>query len=124
MKKMPKISESELEVMKIIWELKQASSSEIVERLVKTTCWKPKTIHTLINRLVEKGALKAEKSKGKAYIYFPVISEEEYRSHASKTFLEKVFNGSLSLMLASFIKEQKVSKEEIEKLKKLLDEEV
>ncbi len=124
MKKIPQISESELEVMKILWELGQATSSQIVERLTQTTDWKPKTIQTLITRLVAKEAVRVEDIKAKAFIYFPNVDEEEYRSYANKSFLQKIYNGSLNLMLASFIKEQMLTKNEIEELKKLLDREV
>ncbi|MDS1030038.1 BlaI/MecI/CopY family transcriptional regulator [Bacillota bacterium LX-D] len=124
MKTIPQISEAELEVMKILWEIGHATSSQIIDRLTKMTEWKPKTIQTLITRLVVKGAVKAEKTGSKAFMYFPLISEDEFKAYASKSFLQKLFNGSLNLMIASFIKEQKMSREEIESLKKLLDEEV
>jgi BlaI family transcriptional regulator, penicillinase repressor len=118
----PQISEAELEVMKILWELERATSPQIVERLTVCTDWKPKTIHTLITRLVTKEAIKARKIDGKSYMYTPNISEEEYKDHASNSFLKKLYKGSINLMLASFIKEQKLSKAELEDLKKLLEE--
>ncbi len=124
MKVLPQISESELEVMKILWELGHATSSQIVDRLIKTTAWKPKTIQTLITRLVSKGAIKAEKTETKAFLYAPLVGQDEYRAYASKSFLQKVYNGSLNLMVASFIKDQKITPAEIDSLKKLLDEEV
>lgn len=124
MKALPQISESELEVMKILWELGHATSSQIVDRLTKTTEWKPKTVQTLITRLAAKGAIKAKKTGTKAFLYSPLVSQSEYRAHASKSFLQKVYNGSLNLMVASFIKDRKISPAEIDSLKKLLDEEV
>lgn len=124
MKNIPQISEAELEVMKILWELKKATSSEIVEKLLKTSEWKPKTIHTLITRLVSKEAIIAEKLDGKSYIYLPKVSDEEYKSYANKSFLQRVYNGSLNLMISSFIKQQKLSKEDIEELKNILDKEI
>ncbi|KOA18695.1 penicillinase repressor [Clostridium homopropionicum DSM 5847] len=124
MKNIPQISEAELEVMKILWELKKATSSEIVEKLLKTSEWKPKTIHTLITRLVSKEAIIAEKLDGKSYIYIPKVSDEEYKNYANKSFLQRVYNGSLNLMLSSFIKQQKLSKEDIEELKNILDKEI
>jgi len=121
--KIPQISEAELEVMKILWEVGQATSSQIIDRLSETTEWKPKTIQTLISRLVAKGAIKPESTGSKAFLYLPLVGEEEFKALASKSFLQKVFDGSLNLMVASFIKEEKISKEEIQSLKKLLDEE-
>ena len=124
MKEFPQISEAELEVMKVLWELKKATSSQIIEKLTKVKVWKPKTIQTLLNRLVAKGAVKAEKLSSKAFVYSPIIDETEYKSFASRSFLDKVFNGSLSLMVTSFVRGQKLSVEEIERLKKLLEDEV
>ncbi|WP_422446200.1 BlaI/MecI/CopY family transcriptional regulator [Thermoanaerobacterium sp. DL9XJH110] len=124
MKTFPQISEAELEVMKVLWDLNCATSSQIADRLIKVKKWKPKTVQTLINRLVAKGAVKAEKKSGKAFLYSPLIGESEFKAHASSSFLQKVFDGSLSLMIASFIKEKKLSKREIEDLKKILEEDV
>ena len=124
MKVIPQISDAELEVMKILWELQDATSTQIVERLLVTSEWKPKTIHTLISRLVAKDALIAIKIDGKSYLYSVNVNERDYKSYASKSFLQRLYNGSLNLMLASFVKEQKLSREEIDELKKLLVEEV
>ncbi|MGE5328673.1 MAG: BlaI/MecI/CopY family transcriptional regulator [Deltaproteobacteria bacterium] len=121
MKTMSQISEAELEVIKILWELNEATSSQIVDRLTQTTDWKPKTVQTLITRLVAKKAIKAEKINNKAFIYSPNVSEEEYKAYANSSFLKRVYNGSVNLMLTSFIKERKLSSNEIEELKKLLD---
>ncbi len=124
MKALPQISESELEVMKILWEFGKATSSQIVDRLTNTTEWKPKTIQTLITRLAAKGAIKAEKTGTKAFLYSPLVGQSEYRAYASKSFLQKVYNGSLNLMIATFIKDHNISPAEIDSLKKLLDEEM
>ncbi|ABN53032.1 MAG TPA: BlaI/MecI/CopY family transcriptional regulator [Hungateiclostridium thermocellum] len=123
MKAESQITEAELEVMKILWEYGKATSSQIVERLTETTEWKPKTIQTLITRLVNKGAVGAEKINNKSFVYYPIVSEEQYKSYANKSFLQKLYNGSVSLMLASFVKEQKLSRKDLEFLKQLLDEE-
>ncbi|TYQ12670.1 UNVERIFIED_CONTAM: BlaI family penicillinase repressor [Acetivibrio alkalicellulosi] len=124
MKNMPQISEAELEVMKILWELEKATSSQIIERLTQTTDWKPKTIQTLITRLASKNAINTEKINSKAFIYSPIVNEDEYKRFANKSFLQKVYNGSLNLMIASFLKEKKLTKKEIDDLKRLLEEEV
>jgi BlaI family transcriptional regulator, penicillinase repressor len=130
LKQIPQISESELEVMKVLWVLGQAGSSQIIEHLSKTSEWKPKTIQTLITRLVSKGAVEAKKttaetSKGtKAYVYSPLVSENDYKASANDSFLKRLYNGSVNVMITSFVKQQKMSKEEIETLKKMLDEDI
>jgi BlaI family penicillinase repressor len=122
MKTIPQISEAELEVIKILWEFKKATSAQIIDRLSKSTEWKPKTIQTLITRLSAKGAIKAENTGNKAFLYTPIVSEVDYKNYANNTFLQKIYNGSVNLMLTSFIKERKLSSDEIESLKKLLEE--
>lgn len=123
MKEMRQISEAELEVMKVLWEVGQATSSQIIESLVQNTHWKPKTIQTLITRLVSKGAVMPKDTGNKAFLYIPLVKEEEYRAYANESFLKKIYDGSINLMLASFVKEKKLSKDDIESLKKLLEEE-
>ena len=62
------------------------------------------------------------KTNKKLYIYYPRISEEQYKSYANDSFLKKIYNGSINMMLSSFIKDKKLSKEDINDLKKLLEE--
>ncbi|MGL6104953.1 BlaI/MecI/CopY family transcriptional regulator [Romboutsia sp.] len=120
---MIQVSEAELEVMKVVWEFKSATSAQIIQKLEESTEWKPKTIQTLITRLVGKEALNVDKTNKKMYIYTPNIGEHEYKNYANESFLQKLYNGSVNLMLSSFIKDKKLSKEEINELKKMLDEE-
>lgn len=109
--------------MKVLWKIESATSSQIIENLEASSDWKPKTIQTLINRLVVKGAILVDKNNRKAFLYSAKISEEEYKTYANESFLKKLYNGSVNMMLSSFIKEKKLSKEDIDDLKKLLDEE-
>ena len=117
------ISESELEVMKVLWKVNQATSSEIIENLKDKSEWKPKTIQTLITRLVSKEFINVDKSNKKSYIYSANINEHDYNNYASKSFLEKLYNGSINKMVLSFVKDNKLSKEEIEELKDILRDE-
>ncbi|MHC1682255.1 MAG: BlaI/MecI/CopY family transcriptional regulator [Clostridiaceae bacterium] len=121
MKEIPKISESEWEVMKIIWTNSPCTSNEIIKALEDNTDWKPKTIKTLISRLVIKNALDF-KEDGRKYLYFPLVSEEECVKAENQTFLSKVYNGALKTMLVNFIKESDLTKDDIEDLKRILDE--
>ena len=85
-KTLPQISEAEFEVMKIIWKYAPISTNEITDRLVKTTTWSPKTIQTLIKRLVTKGVLSYEK-QSRVFVYTPLVDEAEYIGQESNTFL-------------------------------------
>ncbi len=120
-KNMPQISEAEIEVMKVLWEKGTMSAKEIIGEIENTNDWKPKTIQTLITRLVAKGAVRTEKKDAKSYIYSATIKREDYQSYANKSFIKKLYNGSLNLMLASFVKDEKLSKEDIEELKSILE---
>lgn len=117
------VTESELEILKVIWKNKQTTSKEIVSELLTTTDWKSKTIHTLISRLVEKDIINVDKSNKKVYIYSPNVSEKEYKKVANESFLNKFYNGSVNLMLSTFIKENNLSKQDIQDLKDLLNDE-
>jgi Predicted transcriptional regulator len=117
---MKNISDSEWKVMKVIWKKSPISGGEIVEELEADNDWSPKTIHTLIRRLVVKGAITANREKT-YYSYYAAVSEDECVMEETKTFLEKCFNGSLNLMISNFIKDEKFSEEDIEELQELLN---
>lgn len=120
MKPLPQISEAEYEVMRIVWQNVPVSTNEIVERLEKTTSWNPKTIQTLIKRLVTKRALTYEK-EGRMFVYTPLVAENEYVSQESSSFLKKYYNGNISAMLSAFLDNDKLSASDIDDLRSLLD---
>jgi BlaI family penicillinase repressor len=121
MKELPKISEAEWEVMKTIWEHSPCTSNQIIERLEDTSKWMPKTIKTLINRLVKKDVL-AFNVEGRVYYYYPLLTKQECVKAESKSFLKRIYNGTLKSMLINFIEENELTKEEICELKEMLDE--
>ncbi|MEW9094052.1 MAG: BlaI/MecI/CopY family transcriptional regulator [Clostridiaceae bacterium] len=121
MSNLPKISDAEWEVMKLLWDKGNITSKEIVEALKSTTNWSSTTIYTLINRLVKKNAVGIKEGTS-PYICYPLVSQEELRTEESKSFLKKVFDGSLNLMLVNFVKNEKLSNEEIEELKNILED--
>lgn len=120
MDKTLKISDSEWQVMKIVWGKSPVTSTEIVEILKGRTEWSATTIYTLINRLVKKGAIGIEEGSS-PNICYPLIEENDFKREESKSFLKKVFDGSLNLMLVNFLKDEKLTDEEIEELKRILD---
>ena len=120
MKTVPKISETEWEVMKVLWANSPLSADEIIAQLATQDAWHPKTAKTLLNRLVKKKALGFEK-EGRAYLYHPLVKEVECVKAASDSFLARVFGGSLTPMLAHFVEQKKMSPGEIRALKRLLD---
>jgi len=121
MKKTPRISEAEREVMKVLWSKSPKTANEIVRVLSKKTSWKRETIRTLINRLVQKKAVGFEK-KGRQYHYFPLVTEAECIREETKSFLKRVHGGSIEPMLTSFVEEEQLSPEKIKRLRRILDE--
>ena len=121
MKDLPKISESEWEVMKIIWEHNPCTSNQVIESLESTTEWMPKTIKTLINRLVKKHVLDFT-VEGRVYYYYPLLTKQECVRAENQSFLKRIYNGTLKSMLVNFLEENELTKEEILELKEILDE--
>jgi BlaI family penicillinase repressor len=116
-----RISDAEWTVMKAIWSLKTATARQVVEALSGDTAWKPKTIHTLLSRLVHKGILASEKP-AREYVFTPRATEQECRLAASRSFLTRVFDGEIAPFVACFLEHKKLSRKEIDELKKLLEE--
>ena len=114
------ISESEWAVMKIIWNESPRTLQDVLSGL-KHTDWSTTTIQTYLARLVKKGALTTLR-QGKGYLYYPAVSEDDCQLAESKTFLNRVYNGSLSQMVKGFVKSGSLSADELSELKKLIDE--
>lgn len=119
MANLPPISEAEFEVMKIVWSHAPISTNEITDHLIKTTTWSPKTIQTLIKRLVTKGALTYEK-QSRVFVYTPLVGEEEYIGQESSSFLNRYYHGDITAMLSTYIKNDRLTESEIEALRSLL----
>lgn len=121
MKTLPQISEAEYEVMRIVWKYTPINTNEVTDKLTKTTEWSPKTIHTLLKRLVNKGALTYEK-EGRIFVYTPLVQEEEYINEQSTSFLNRFFSGNVTSMFSSFLDHDQLSPSEINELRSLLSE--
>lgn len=119
MSALPQISEAEFEVMKIIWKHAPISTNDITDKLLETTNWSPKTIQTLIKRLVTKGALAYEK-QSRMFVYTPIVKESEYLNQENASFLKRYYNGDITAMLSAYIENEKLSKTEIDSLRTLL----
>ncbi len=120
MTKSVKISESEWRVCKVLWRKSPLTANEIVAQLEDSSAWSPRTIKTMLNRLIKKEAL-GYKSIGREYHYFPRISEEECVASHTQSFVDRVFGGEAGAMVAAFIKQQRLSKREIAELKAILE---
>ena len=116
MNTLPQISEAEFEVMKIVWKYAPISTNEITEKLLQTTSWSPKTIQTLIKRLVTKGALTYEK-QSRMFVYTPEVKESEYIRQESSSFLNRYYDGDITAMVSAYIENEKLSESELDPLR-------
>lgn len=121
MKEIPKITDAEWKVMNIVWEKAPITSGEITECLKPVTGWSTTTIYTLISRLVNKKALAIDDGTSPFKCY-PLISQNDCRKKESNSFLARVYDGSLNLMLANMVKDIRLTDKDIEELKQILDE--
>ncbi|MEC2078063.1 BlaI/MecI/CopY family transcriptional regulator [Metabacillus fastidiosus] len=121
MKKLPQISEAELEVMKIVWKHPSINTNEVIEKLSKTSEWSPKTIQTMLLRLIKKGALNNHK-EGRIFVYTPNVAESDYVETESHSFLNRFYNGTLNSMVLNFLEKDKLSDNEINELYQILEE--
>lgn len=119
MNQLPQISEAEYEVMKVLWNDAPISTNEVTDKLVKTTNWNPKTIHTLLKRLVQKGAATYRK-EGRVFVYTPLVEKKEYLTKENDHFLNRFYNGKISSMVTNYINSDYVSNEDLAELRKLL----
>jgi BlaI family penicillinase repressor len=121
MKNIPKISESEFEIMKLLWKNSPLSSNEIIHSLSDKMNWSRQTIKTFINRLLNKNVIGFEKS-GRNYLYYPLFSYDDYVKVENKSFLQRIYDGALGTLFSKFLEEENLSQKEIEKLQKILED--
>lgn len=116
-----RLPDSELELMQIIWDLEPPlSRQDIEERLPPDRPLAPTTVLTFLDRLREKGFLRAEK-RGKTNYYTPLVSRREYLARESRGVLDRLFGGSVSAFATALV-DGGVSREEIQRLRELLEE--
>ena len=115
------LPDSELKVMKIIWESgKTISTGEILNLLDDETNWKLSTLQIILSRLTEKGFLKNEKI-GRFNYYTALVDYAEYSKLETRTFIKKLYNNSSKNLIAALIESDELTKEDIEEIRKLLN---
>ena len=114
------IGEAELEIMKVVWKADEPIGSAAIGKAVKDKGWKRTTIATFLARLVEKGALSAER-RGKAWYYTPLITAGEYKRLQLKHLIKNLFDGSARNLVTSLFEEENFSDREIKELKAIFE---
>jgi BlaI family penicillinase repressor len=120
---LPRISETEWEIMRIVWKRQPVTSADVIAELQKgDPSWRAVTATTLLNRLVRKGALCFE-AIGRIYHYSANVSESECVAAATRSFLDRVFGGSLTGMMAHYVESRRLTKAQMAELRRILESE-
>lgn len=115
------LSENEWYIMQVLWEKSSASLREICDALQDTKGWTKHAVSSFLKRMLEKGAISVDES-GKVRMYAPVWSRDDTILEETHSILERVYQGDLLLMVSNAVKEQKLTGQEIEELKNMLDQ--
>ena len=118
----PAISDAEWDVMKVVWDHGPLTSGDVVKRLADEKHWKPRTVKTLLSRLVQKGAVAVAEDEGR-FTYTARVARELLARREAKSFLSRVFDGAVAPALVHLIQESELSQEQIRELKKVLERE-
>ena len=118
------ISESEWLVMEVLWDSAPQTSQEVTQALRSEKNWADNTVRTLLTRLVKKGALTAEANPSGVRIFLPKVSREACIQAEGESFMERLFGGAAKPLLVHFAKHSNLSAQDVEELKRLLDESV
>lgn len=115
------ISDAEAVVMEVLWQRHPQGADDVVAALSARSDWAEPTIKTLLNRLLNKGAIRAERD-GRRYLYSPVLSREAWVAQQSEGLLERLFGGRVAPLVAHFSERGKLSEADIAELKRLIGE--
>lgn len=116
----PPISEAESRLMDLLWQRAPQASEELVEALQPETAWHENTVRTLLRRLVDKGAVAAERD-GRRFLYAPILTREQWQAQESHSLLERVFGGRLTPLLVHFSRSEKLTAEDLAELRRLVE---
>jgi BlaI family penicillinase repressor len=119
MRKAPRISEAEWEVMEVLWRESPLTALEVVQRLAPHKEWKDLTIRSMLGRLVRKKAVGFQ-AEGKTYHYSPLVTREHCVQDVSQSFLERVFAGATGSLLIHFVEKKSLTKKELAELEAIL----
>lgn len=117
---MIQISEAEAVVMQVLWGQHPLSADEVMARLPRSNDWAEATVKTLLNRLLNKGAIAAEK-EGRRYRYSPLVERDAWVLEESSSLIDRLFDGRVAPLVAHFSQHQKLTHDDVAELRKLLE---
>ncbi|MEM7308264.1 MAG: BlaI/MecI/CopY family transcriptional regulator [Planctomycetota bacterium] len=116
-----KLSDAEWTLMHVLWERSPASARDVLEATEAETGWAYSTVKTMLDRLVDKSALRARK-RANTLLYEPAVTRDAARGTAVRALLEKAFDGTLGSLVHHMLSEERLSRRERARLRELLDE--
>ena len=114
------ISEAESVVMDVLWQRSPLAAEEVVAALASRQDWQEATVKTLLNRLLNKGAIEADKD-GRRYLYRPLLRREDWVLDESESLLARLFDGRVAPLVAHFSRHRKLSADDVAELRRLVD---
>lgn len=115
------LSDGEWKIMNKLWEKETATITELTAELQETTGWDKHIIITMLNRMEKKGAV-SYKISGRAKQFYPIVSQSEVSIQETKGFLDKVYRGSIGMMVNAMVEDKALSRQDIEELYKILEQ--
>ena len=115
------VSEAESVVMQALWRESPLAAEDVVAAVAAGQGWQEATVKTLLNRLLKKGAIRAER-EGRRYLYAPVLRREDWLRQESQGLLDRLFGGRVAPLVAHFSAQRKLSKKDVAELRRLLEE--
>ncbi|MGN0979614.1 MAG: BlaI/MecI/CopY family transcriptional regulator [Candidatus Avoscillospira sp.] len=115
------LTQTEWAVLDCLWENAPQTLMQLVARLKETTGWAKSTTTTMVHRMEEKGLIVSEQS-GKAKEFYPNVDQKEATARETRSFLDRVYKGSVGLMMSAMAEKQELSQDEIAQLYTILKE--
>ncbi len=114
------ISNSEWSVLECLWEKEPQTITQLAHALHDSVSWAKSTATTMVSRMEQKGLLRYEEG-GKARLYYATVSREEAAAHLTRSFLDRVYSGSVGMLVSSMVDREGLSREELAELRAILD---
>ena len=114
------LSEGEWKIMKLLWEASPRTLREITSALEGDTGWSRPTIHVMLKRLIDKGAVRVDESE-RIHEYYPLLSREDVAPGETESFLNRVYDGSVGMLFTALTERKALSDDEIAELRQILD---
>lgn len=114
------ISEAESQVMEVLWKDSPRTAEDVITALSQQQAWQEATIKTLLNRLLKKGAIRADKD-GRRFLYSPLLMRDQWLVAESSSMVERLFGGRIAPLVAHFGRHGKLSASDLDELKRLVE---